>query len=261
MTPYHAVLFDLFSTVALFDREKLPEFTWNGSTSRSTMGGLRKVIEEKVGTVPFARFYTAMSEVSAELAQIRTHNMREISSVERFTLALTRAGLNDGHETRILAEELSTVHMGVLAEATIIPSSHLALLERVRTHYQVALVSNFDHAPTAWNIIERGGAGQYFQQVVISDEHGWRKPHPKIFTDTLAAMAIQPHEALFVGDSPHDDVVGAKGVGMDVAWVNAQNIELPEAVPAPEYVVRAIPELNSILFAEHGAQHTNRSGR
>ena len=82
---------------------------------------------------------------------------------------------------------------------------------------------------------------------MISEEHGWRKPHPRIFTDTLAALGVEPREALFVGDSPHDDIRGASGVGMDVAWVNARSEPLPEEFPAPQYVVRAIPDLRQAL--------------
>jgi hypothetical protein len=57
MKKYQAVLFDLFGTVALFDRDQLPLFEWNGQTSRSTMGRLRLFYEEKTPSafcaVPF----------------------------------------------------------------------------------------------------------------------------------------------------------------------------------------------------------------
>jgi len=245
---YRAVLFDLFGTVALFQQDKLPLFEWQGKTSRSTMGSLRAVVEQKVPEVPFARFFSTLSEVSRELGEVRTREMREFSSAQRFGLTLVRAGLPDSLETRAIAEELSLAHMALLAGATDIPSAHVDLLDRAREQYGVALVSNFDHAPTARLILRRGGVAEHFQPIVISDEHGWRKPHPRIFTDTLAALGAAPCEALFVGDSPADDIVGAKGVGMDIAWVNASGAELPAGIPTPDHVVRAIPELQNILF-------------
>ena len=55
MKKYRAVLFDLFGTVALFDREKLPIFEWKGQISRSTMGRLRFIVEEKAPHIPFGR--------------------------------------------------------------------------------------------------------------------------------------------------------------------------------------------------------------
>jgi putative hydrolase of the HAD superfamily len=140
--------------------------------------------------------------------------------------------------------------MQLLADATDIPIAHRELLADVQRQYRVALVSNFDHAATARQILERDGAAGYFEHIVISDEHGWRKPHPSIFIDTLAALGIASEEALFVGDSPHDDIRGASWVGMDVAWVNAQNASVPEEYPTPRYVVSAIPELRDILLRE-----------
>ncbi|MBI3301487.1 MAG: HAD family hydrolase [Deltaproteobacteria bacterium] len=248
MRKYRTVLFDLFGTVALFNRERLSLFEWNGQTSRSTMGALRAVYEQKVPAVPFDRFFTALADVSRELGEERAREMREFSSAHRFTLTLVRAGLQDAPATRRLAEELSLAHMALLAGATEVPPAHASLLGHARERYGVALVSNFDHGPTARQVLRTGGVGEHFHHIVISDEHGWRKPHPRIFTDTLAALGAEPGEALFVGDSPQDDIVGARSVGMDTAWVNAQDAILPDGIPAPDYTVRAIPELRSILF-------------
>ena len=249
MKIYRAILFDLFGTVALFSQERLPLFEWQGKTTRSTMGELRSVIEAKVPSVPFDQFFATMTAVSRELGELRSREMREFSSAHRFRLILTRVGLPETRATQQLAEDLALTHMALLAGATLVPSSHLELLARVCPHYRVALVSNFDHAPTARQIIERAGADGYFHHVIISEEHGWRKPHPRIFTDALDALAVSPHEALFVGDSPYDDILGARQVGMDIAWVNALNTPLPEGIPTPDYIVRAIPELQQLLFA------------
>lgn len=248
MRKYRAVLFDLFGTVALFDREKLPIFEWNGQTSRSTMGKLRPVVEQKIPPVLFEQFFTALSEVSKELAALRLQDMREFSSAYRFTLALIRVGLKDSLETRRLAEELSLAHMALLAAATAIPQAHVTLLARVYESYRTALISNFDHAPTARTILQTGGIVEHFHHIAISDELGLRKPHPRIFTDALAVLGVRPGEALFVGDSPHDDIVGAKRIGMDIAWVNAAGVDLPADIPPPDYTVRAIPELHTLLL-------------
>jgi putative hydrolase of the HAD superfamily len=245
---YRAVLFDLFGTVALFQPDRLPLFEWQGKTSRSTMGSLRAVIEQKVPEVPFENFFSTLSEVSRELGEVRTRELREFSSAHRFGLTLVRAGLPDSSQTLALAEELALAHMALLAAATEIPPTHVTLLNRAREQYGIGLVSNFDHGPTARGILLKGGIEEQFQHIAISDEHGWRKPHPQIFVDALAALGVESREALFVGDSPVDDIVGAKGVGIDVAWVNASAADLSDGVPAPDYIVRAIPELQHILL-------------
>jgi putative hydrolase of the HAD superfamily len=245
---YRAVVFDLFGTVALFQQHKLPLFEWEGTTSRSTMGDLQTLIKEKVPTVPFAAFFTALSAVSKELSEVRMREMREFSSAYRFTRVLHRVGLSSSPETDQIATELSLAHMALLAHATEIPRAHVGLLEKAHQHYQIALLSNFDHGPTARQILHRDGASDFFHHIAISEEHGWRKPHPQIFSDTLDAIGVRPHDALFVGDSPYDDIIGARQVGMDIAWVNATQNELPDNIPSPDYVVKDIPELQPILF-------------
>jgi HAD superfamily hydrolase (TIGR01509 family) len=248
VSKYRAILLDLFGTVALLDPEKLPLFEWNGQTTRSTLGGLRTLYEQQVREIPFLQFFTALTDVTRELAEERVLKFREFSCAQRFTLALLRAGLSDSSSTRLLAEGMSLAHNALLASATEVPSKHASFLGQARARYSIALVSNFDHGPTARQMLQVGGVKEHFHQIVISEEHGWRKPHPRIFTDTMAVLGVKPQEALFVGDSPSEDIVGAKGVGMDVAWVNAQNSALPRGIPVPNYTVRAIPELQLFLF-------------
>ena len=244
---YEAIVFDLFGTVALFEQEKLPVFEWKGHTRRSTLGELRKLVGEAIPDMSFETFYKAMSEINQELTDSREHDLRETQSAVRFTRTLVRAGLADSAETHCLGEILSMEHMTLLAKATVVPPEHRRLLKRVGKVYKVGLVSNFDHGPTARRVIEEGGVTNCFSGTVISAEHGWRKPHPKIFSDALTELNVDPSTALFVGDSPTDDIVGASAVGMDVAWINESQRTLPDKIPQPRYDIRAIPELEHIL--------------
>ncbi len=248
MKHYDAVLFDLFGTIALFNPGKLPVFEWKGQTTRSTIGRLRDVVAEVVPSVPFEKFHRALGEVNQKLSTIRSTLMREISSAERFRRTLLHAGLDDTPETARLGTSLSLAHMDLLAAATEIPPAHTQFVVRVSERYPAALVSNFDHAPTARRIIQEGRVADCFRCTVISAEHGWRKPHQKIFHDTLVQLQVAPQSALFVGDSPHDDVIGARQAGMDIAWVNASGAELPAHCPRPQYTIRALPELAPLLF-------------
>ncbi len=250
MKQYKAIVFDLFSTVALWRPERMPMFEWRGKTSHSTMGALRTTIEEEVTEASFAAFVDGLSEANEELAVRREREMKEIPSIDRFELCLRKIGYCAADETRRLAEMLSLKHMEQLAHAVEIPSEHVEFLARMCTAYPLALVSNFDHGPTARGILERDGAASYFNPIVISDEHGWRKPHANIFIDTLDALGVLPEDALYVGDSVADDVVGAKGAGLDVVWVNARTADLPENSPTPDYTVGAIPELAEILLRD-----------
>lgn len=248
MKAYKAVLFDLFSTVALWRPDRMPLFEWRGKTSHSTMGSLRPTIEAELPGIAFDAFVDGLALANEELAARRTAEHREFPSLQRFTLALMKAGSRDSAETRRVAALLSRKHMGMLAAAVDIPTTHTAFLARMAAEYPLALVSNFDHGETARSILARDGAAAFFDPIVISDEYGWRKPRASIFIDTLETLGVAPGEALYVGDSVEDDVMGAKGAGLDVAWVNARGATLPASAPSADFVVQAIPDLADVLL-------------
>jgi putative hydrolase of the HAD superfamily len=50
--------------------------------------------------------------------------------------------------------------------------------------------------------------------VLTSHAHGKTKPHESIFRAVLGLLDVRAQEALMVGDTLHDDIEGALGVGM-----------------------------------------------
>ena len=83
--------------------------------------------------------------------------------------------------------------------------------------------------------------------IVVSDEVGWRKPHPEIFSRALADLGVTPAEALFVGDRADIDVVGAQRLGMPSVWINRDARPLPPGIAPPDYEVRDLSELSRIV--------------
>ena len=49
---------------------------------------------------------------------------------------------------------------------------------------------------------------------LASGAHGWVKPHRSIFEAVLARLGTAAEEAAMVGDSPQDDIEGARALGM-----------------------------------------------
>ena len=63
--------------------------------------------------------------------------------------------------------------------------------------------------------------------VVLSSEVGKRKPHAAIFERALEEVAVEPGDALFVGDRIDADVLGASRVGMTTVqalWFRADDV-------------------------------------
>ena len=68
-----------------------------------------------------------------------------------------------------------------------------------------------------------------------------------IFRAALDALGARVEDCLFVGDRADIDVVGAKGIGMDVAWLNAARAELPPGLPAPDFELAGLVDLRPVL--------------
>lgn len=54
--------------------------------------------------------------------------------------------------------------------------------------------------------------------VVVSEAVGLRKPDAAIFEYATSGLGVALDSALFVGDNPEVDIIGASGAGMQTAW-------------------------------------------
>jgi putative hydrolase of the HAD superfamily len=86
---------------------------------------------------------------------------------------------------------------------------------------------------------------------ITAREAGHAKPDAPIFHAACAALSVQPHEVLHVGDDPWLDVVGAAGVGMRTCWLNRRNEKWPEELPPPDLHFDTLAELADWLDSRH----------
>lgn len=76
--------------------------------------------------------------------------------------------------------------------------------------------------------------GVRFDAVVTAEESGFYKPNPNPYHDILAALGVDPADALFVAGSSAD-VPGAAAVGLQVVWHNRANLPaFPGSAPLRE---------------------------
>ena len=241
------LLFDLFGTVVHF-ASRVPRVEIAGTPWRSTMHWLRDAAAHALPDVAFDDLLACLMAVTEEIVRARPPEYREVPSRERFRRALARLGVAE-RDAAAIAEQLSVAHMAHLAAQTVLPPGHIDVLQVLAERYRLALISNFDHAPTARRILAEHGVAAFFDPIVISDEFGRRKPHPAIFAAALAVAGARPDEAWFIGDSAGDDVVGAHNAGVPVVWVNGARDPLPRDVPLPEHVIAHLGELPALLAA------------
>ncbi|RMF86153.1 MAG: HAD family hydrolase [Nitrospinota bacterium] len=243
---YRAILFDLFDTLVLFHPQKLPTVMRHGRQVRSTAPISFPVFHRYYPAIPFARYQEALIAVSREIAQEKEETLREIPSTERFRRLFARLGIPENRETVRQREAVLSTHMHTLQQATGCPTCHRDLLAQLRARgYRLGLLSNFDHAPTARQLLHRYGLAPLFDVIAISVELGWRKPKAETFLHVVEALGIRPEEGVFVGDNWKEDILGAAAVGLTPVWINRKGQPVPAERPASLHVIRSLGELLS----------------
>jgi FMN phosphatase YigB (HAD superfamily) len=244
---YRVVIFDLFDTLADFERGRLPVIHINGEAIRSTSAVIYPLFAARHSHVSLETFYQAFRNSFEEAARLREAEAREVSARERFHLFFQMLGIPVAPENEPFLSRLLDAHMACIAEVVHAPPEHRDLLAWLKPRYRLALISNFDHGPTARRILHRAGMTPFFELILISEEIGRRKPDAAIFDAACQALQIAPSEAVFVGDSPSIDVAGAKGAGMGAIWLNRTGETLDASVPPPDHTVMRLEEIRAIL--------------
>ena len=110
----------------------------------------------------------------------------------------------------------------------------------------MGLISNFTYAPVIYAGIRKLGINQFFNAILVSEEVGWRKPNTKIFEEALRRLEVTAKETVYVGDSPLEDIKGAKAIGIKTVFIPSQfySIEnLCESQQKPDIIMKDTQEL------------------
>lgn len=247
MKTYRAVIFDLFDTLVDFDRTQIPVVTVDGREVRTTGGETYHAFAQFHDQLTFEAYYCLLNEITKELMAVRERDHLEIPARRRYEVLFDRLGMARHAAAEQCIDAMLATHHRYMLLATVCPPERRQVLEALKARYPLGLLSNFDSATTGLNILAKHGLHGYFDPIHISEAIGFRKPRPEAFLQTAEAMGIVPAEALFIGDTFALDVVGAKGVGMDVAWFDRRKTP-PELERAqPDYVITRLLDLLEIL--------------
>lgn len=85
-----------------------------------------------------------------------------------------------------------------------------------RRNLKIGLLSN-TLWPRRWHehFLERDGLVDLIDERLYTSDMARTKPHPSVFLAALEALGVSdPARAVFVGDRPFDDIMGAQRVGM-----------------------------------------------
>ena len=128
------------------------------------------------------------------------------------------------------------------AEPWMVYPEVIPVLQQLKSEgYELGVISNFD--TRFFGIIRELGLNELFDSVTISSLAGAAKPAPKIFQYALDQHAVDPEEAMHVGDSLCEDVEGARQANLVSVFLDREGEGASEHVP----MIRNLKELSKLL--------------
>jgi len=222
-----AVLFDVFGTLVDYqpDRSRL--------TYPSTCDLLRRWGHE-MSPESFVAEWDAAS-TALEHASSRT--------LEEFTMFDAATSFADATGLPLSPAQCHELAATFLDEwqAHVVPIAGVAdLLTRLAPRFRIGIVSNTHDPGMVPSILGGMGVADHLDMVLLSVDHGHRKPHPSIYRAAIDLLGSPASEISFVGDSFEADYLGPTRAGMTAYLVD----------PTSAHDLPARNRLDSILDLE-----------
>ncbi len=231
-----AVIFDYIGTLV----------NCKGYTMEASKENLYLALAAEGFGISKSSFLRAYDLAHEKYRVIRFEQLKEVTNAVWVTEALSNLGfkvtLND-YRIKCALNVFFKTYMDTFE----LRAGAKKVLRQAGQQWKIGLISNFTHAPVIYSSLRALGIDDFFNVVVVSEEVGWRKPSPKIFEDALNRLGVEAEEAVYIGDSPVEDIKGAKGAGLKTIFVPSQfNTlkDLEESQQKPDFITR---DLESIL--------------
>jgi putative hydrolase of the HAD superfamily len=233
-----AVVFDWGGTLSVFVEAELVD-AWRLAARHLSPEREDEVTERLMAVEAAFWATTASHQRSATLADL-------------LAAAAAELGLD---VAEALLEEAAVRHLDAWTDHIRHDPEAAATLAGLRERgLRIGLLSN-THWPRAFHerFLERDGLAELIDARLYTSEMPHQKPHPSAFAAALEALGVDdPSRAVFVGDRPWDDVVGARRSGLravlrpnplveprDPGWRDAE----------PDAVIERLPDLFPLIDA------------
>jgi putative hydrolase of the HAD superfamily len=196
---------------------------------------------------------SATAAIAAEIAYYRAHLQEggDADSLSELRLRCAQA-LRDALPTeaqarlpdsrRLVAALLASLRFDPFPDA-------LTALPKLRARgVRVVVVSNWD--VSLHEVLARVGLAASVDAIVTSAGTGTRKPEPAIFTRALELAGAAAEQAIHVGDSPDEDVAGARAAGIEPVLIRRSGAAAAAGTVTALTGVRTIASLEELLEAD-----------
>lgn len=121
-----------------------------------------------------------------------------------------------------LAGEMEAMSAGTIAESTRLKENACLVLERLRkADITIGIVTN-GYTTIQHRKIAHNGLNDFVDFVLASEEAKSHKPDSGIFHQALGLAGARAVETVFVGDTPDNDIAGARAVDMKAVLMDPE---------------------------------------
>ena len=238
-----AVIFDYIGTLV----------NCRGYSMADSEDNLYRALKAEGFNIEKQTFLDAYNCAHKKYRVIRYEHYQEVTNAVWVTEALGNLGFNVTAGDERIKSGLDVFFQDFI-DTLELREGAVELLAEAGKNYRLGLLSNFTYGPVIRKSLRKIGIHQHFQAIIVSEEVGWRKPSPVIFQDMLQRLGVTADEALFIGDSPLEDIKGALDMDIKTVFVPSQFNslkDLAESKLAPHHSVldlqMLIKELSKIL--------------
>lgn len=234
-----AVIFDFVGTLT-----NIKNYTLEHSKMK-----LHKEIVKAGFKVNSETFLKAYSQAHEKYRVIRYQKLVEVTNAVWISEALNNLGFKTDPEDARIKTAVNAFFEDYLNSLKLRKCAKKLLAETAGYH-KLGLISNFTYTPVIYAALRKLDINKFFDLVLVSEAVGWRKPNRKIFEEALKRLNVEASETVYVGDSPSEDIKGAKHLGVWTVFVASQFYSLKnlrESGQKPELTVHNLCELSRVL--------------
>ena len=159
---------------------------------------------------------------------------------ERFKITLDEFGINSPE----LAANLGEDYVAHCPKKTnLFPYVH-STLNYLKERYALHIITN-GFEEVQYQKLENSNLIDYFEQIITSEQVGFKKPSQQIFKFSMLKAFAKPSDSLMIGDDLHADILGAKDIGMAQVFFNPLKHEHSNSEIT--YEINCLSELEEIL--------------
>ncbi len=237
--PFKAVIFDYIGTLV-----KCRNYTMDSSKQK-----LCNALIAEGFDINREKFLTAYDLSHEKYRKVRYEQLREVTNAVWVAEALGNLGFEVTEDNPGIKAALNIFFQDFI-DTLELRDCAKKLLHQTQKQRKVGLISNFTYAPVIYKSLRKLGISKFFNVVVVSQQVGWRKPSSQIFQFTLKSLELRANEAVYIGDSPNEDINGAKQAGLKTVFVPSQFNslkDLEESKQEPDYIAKDLMLLSQML--------------